>query len=88
MRGDNHWNWKGGHKNYYNKKEKFNTNKNYKRYEYELISPEGNVIKTNSLRKTCLEYGLDHRCMNKVMKGERKSHKGWIGKVLKELSIY
>jgi hypothetical protein len=74
--------------NYYKKKDKFNVNDNYKRYEYLLISPDGDKIKTNSLRRTCKEYGLDHRCMSKVVKGERKQHKGWTGKILQNLSIY
>lgn len=87
MKGSNHWNWKGGHKNLYQKKQKFCVNKNYKRYEYLLISPDGNSITTNSLRKTCSEYGLDHRTMNKVIKKERKQHKGWTGEVLENLSI-
>ncbi len=90
MRGELHWNWKGGNNkiNYYIKKEKFNVNDNYKRYEYLLVSPEGAVFITNSLRKSCNEYGLDHRTMNKVIKGERNQHKGWTGKIVKNLSIY
>jgi hypothetical protein len=85
MRGENHWNWKGGNKFFCNEKGKFNTNQNYKRYEYELISPEGNIIKTNSLRKTCLEYELDHRHMNRVIKGERNHHKKWNGSIINTL---
>lgn len=100
MKGELHWNWKGNtirkHTyntkdnkiNYYEKKEKYNTNNNYKRYQYMLISPDGSLITTNSLRKTCKEYELDHRCMSKVIKGERNHHKGWTGKILQSLSIY
>ena len=90
MKGELHWNWKGGvdKRNYYSKKEKYNTNNNYKRYQYMLISPNGNFIKTNSLRKTCKEYELDHICMSRVIKGERNHHKGWTGKILQSLSIY
>lgn len=88
MKGKNHWNWKGKIKNTYKKKDKFNVNDNYKRYEYLLISPDGDKIKTNSLRKTCKEYELDHRCMSRVIKGERNYHKGWTGKILQSLSIY
>jgi hypothetical protein len=101
MRGELHWNWKGGvvkmytytndkkynKINYYKKKEKFNTNDNYKRYEYELTSPDGNIIKTNSLRKTCDDNGLDHRTMNKVISGKRNHHKGWTGKIIQSLTI-
>ncbi len=93
MRGKLHWNWKGGVSrkynkiNYYKKKEKFNTNDNYKRYEYELKSSSGLVVITKSMRKTCEEYGLDHRTMSKIINGQRKSHKGWTCKVVKELSI-
>ena len=86
MRGELHWNWKGGGKYYYTRKENFNTNDNYKRYEYELISPDGHIIKTNSLRKTCEECGLDHRTMNKVISGKRNHHKGWTGKIIKSLT--
>ena len=102
MRGELHWNWKGGvvrkytyintkkynKINYYKKKEKFNTNDNYKRYEYELKSPDGNIIKTNSLRKTCDDNRLDHRTMNKVINGKRNHHKGWTGKIIQSLTIY
>ena len=87
IRGELHWNWKGGGKYYYNKKEKFNINDNYKRYEYELKSSSGLIIITKSMRKICEEYGLDHRTMHKIIKGQRKSHKGWTCKVIKELSI-
>lgn len=87
MRGSLHWNWKGGPKSYYVKKSRYNTNKNYSRYEYLLISPDGNNITTDSLRKTCAEYGLDHRSMSKVINGKRNHHKGWIGKVIQNLSI-
>ena len=100
MRAELHWNWKGGVArkyiynnkkynkiNYYKKKEKFNTNDNYKRYEYELKSSSGLVVITKSMRKTCEEYELDHRTMSKIIKGQRKSHKGWTCKVVKELSI-
>lgn len=100
MKRELHWNWKGdairGHMyntkdnkiNYYEKKEKYNTNNNYKRYQYMLVSPDGSLITTNSLRKTCKEYELDHRCMSRVVKGERNHHKGWTGKILQSLSIY
>ena len=87
MRGDLHWNWKGGRKYYYNKKSRYNTNQNYNRFEYLLLSPSGDEIITNSLRKTCGQYGLDHRSMNKVINGKRNHHKGWTGKILKSLSI-
>ena len=86
MKGELHWNWKGGCKYYYTKKDKFNTNDNYKRYEYELTSPDGNIIKTNSLRKTCGDNGLDHRTMNKVIIGKRNHHKGWTGKIIQSLT--
>jgi hypothetical protein len=74
--------------NQYEKKNKFNVNDNYKRYEYLLISPDGDKIETNSLRKTCKEYELNHTCMSRVVKGERNWHKGWTGKILQSLSIY
>ena len=82
MRGELHWNWKGGSKYYYNKNVLFNTNENYKRYEYELKSPDGLVIRTKSMRKTCEKYGLDHRTMNKIVNGKRNTHKGWVVKVI------
>jgi hypothetical protein len=82
MKGEFHWNWKGGKKYYYKKKEKFNINENYKRYEYELKSPDGLIIRTKSMRKTCEEYGLDHRTMNKIANGKRNVHKGWVVKVI------
>lgn len=82
IKGERHWNWKGGGKFYYNNNKQFNTNENYKRYEYELKSFDGLVIRTKSMRKICEEYGLDHRTMNKIVKGQRKSHKGWVAKII------
>jgi len=82
MRGKNHWNWKGGNKYNYNNKEIYNTNENYKRYEYKLISPNGKIITTTSMRKTCKEYNLDHRHMNSIVKGKRNHHKGWKAEII------
>lgn len=87
MKGELHWNWKGGDKNTYRKKEKYNTNQYYKRYEYELVSPTGIIVKTKSMRKICEEYGLDHRHMSKVVSGKRKTHKGWTAKIIQNLTI-
>jgi hypothetical protein len=87
MMKENHWNWKGGSRSYYIKKSLFDVSEKYKRYEYMLISPDGENIITNSLRKTCAKYKLDHTNMNRVIKGERNHHKGWTGKILRILSI-
>jgi len=85
MRGELHWNWKGGCKYSYKKKEKYNTNDNYKRYKYELKSSDGLIITTTSMRKTCEEHGLDRRTMHNIIKGYRNTHKGWTCKVISEL---
>jgi len=85
MLGENHWNWKGGCAYSYKKKESYNTNEKYKRYEYRLISPNGDIIITKSMRKTCEKYELDHRHMNAVMRGKRNHHKGWKGEIINSL---
>ena len=83
MRGELHWNWKGGYK--YKKKDVYDTNERYKRYTYMLIDPTGEKIETNSLRKTCEENNLDHRNMSLVAKGKRNHHKGWKCEVINSL---
>lgn len=42
------------------------------------IDPDGNEYETkNGLTKFCEEYNLTPSNMHKVLKGERKTHKGW-----------
>jgi hypothetical protein len=57
------------------------------RYCNSYLYENARVKRSESMRKTCEEYGLDHRTMNKIIKGQRKSHKGWTCKEVKELSI-
>lgn len=45
--------------------------------EYELISPEGNLIKLKNLEKFARENNLSANCLRHVLSGRNKSHKGW-----------
>jgi hypothetical protein len=45
--------------------------------EYTLISPEGNEIKVKNLTKFARDNNLSINCLNHVVSGRNKSHKGW-----------
>lgn len=45
--------------------------------EYELISPEGNIVKIKNLTKFAKENNLNIGCLYHVVFGRNKSHKGW-----------
>jgi hypothetical protein len=42
-----------------------------------LLSPEGNIVEFDSVHRFSIENGLDTSVICKVLKGSRKSHKGW-----------
>ena len=58
-----------------------NERKGYDRAKYQkefiLKSPKGEIIKGKNVRKFCLENNLNRGCISLVLKGKRKSHKGW-----------
>lgn len=44
---------------------------------YNLRDPNGKAYIGTNLNKLCKEFGLQQGNLHKVMKGQRKSHKGW-----------
>lgn len=55
-----------------------NRNRNIK-YEYTIISPTGESYhNVRSMREFCIAHNLSDSKMNKVSRGLRKHHKGWI----------
>ena len=42
-----------------------------------LISPTGNIVYVHGIKKFAREYGLDYTRVACLVRGERKSHKGW-----------
>lgn len=46
-----------------------------------LVSPEGHPVATQNLTLFCKTYGLDQGGLHKVVRGQRKTHKGWTCKV-------
>lgn len=45
--------------------------------QYKLISPEGEIIKIKNLTKFAKENNLNIGCLQHVVAGRNKSHKGW-----------
>jgi hypothetical protein len=45
--------------------------------EYKLISPEGKIIKIKNLTKFATDNNLNVGCLQHVIAGRNKSHKGW-----------
>jgi group I intron endonuclease len=56
-------------------------------YQYELISPDGTVYTTNSIRQFSQIHNLNKSCLLKLVKGKIKkgNHKGWTGRIVKKL---
>jgi hypothetical protein len=44
---------------------------------FSFINPEGELISFRNLKSFCKKQGLDVRGMQRVNKGERKTHKGF-----------
>lgn len=44
---------------------------------YDLIDPDGNVHSGFNCRELCQKYGLLTSCISDLLKGKRKTHKGW-----------
>lgn len=49
----------------------------YFKGDYALISPSGDLVKFQHIRKFSQEYNLDPSTVVKLMKGKVKTHKGW-----------
>lgn len=45
--------------------------------EYKLISPEGKIIEIKNLSKFARENNLNIGCLQQVVAGRNKSHRGW-----------
>lgn len=45
--------------------------------EYKLISPEGKIVEIKNLTKFAKENNLSLGCLQHVVSGRNKSHKGW-----------
>jgi hypothetical protein len=45
--------------------------------EYKLISPQGEIIKIKNLTKFAKDNDLSIGCLQHVVSGRNKSHKGW-----------
>lgn len=44
---------------------------------YRLINPQGDLIEVFNLKKFCRDNDLSQSCMSLVVRGKRKTHKGW-----------
>jgi len=55
------------------------------RFEYELVSPCGDVYVVQGLNKFSEEHGLSPRSLLDAVKGKTAHHMGWTGKVLRSL---
>lgn len=59
------------------KKGKFSGSKNMRAKTTIFKSPEGELIKFESINKGCTERGLHVACMSEVARGVRRQYKGW-----------
>ena len=46
--------------------------------EFAFISPEGEIVKGKNIQKFCRENDLSRTCINRVIRGTRSHHKGWM----------
>jgi group I intron endonuclease len=44
---------------------------------YTIVSPSGNIIRGTNISELCRTYNLSNSHITNVLKGKRKSHKGW-----------
>lgn len=54
----------------------------HKKYDYKLISPEGEVFYHHSLNDFCINHDLTLANMNGVVLGKVYHHKGWTGYII------
>ena len=52
---------------------------------FDVISPDGKPVKVYNMRKFCRDNNLNRTCMNKVLWGTQKQHKGWTMEVIKHI---
>ena len=45
---------------------------------YSFISPEGQLFEGKNIKQFARDHNLNYDCMNKLMRGQRQSHKGWV----------
>lgn len=55
------------------------------RHRSELISPNGKIYIVENIIQFAKEQGLSHRHLYSVLSGKRNHHKGWTGKIVKQL---
>lgn len=49
-----------------------------KEWNVSLVDPMGNIhVLVSNLNQFCKDHNLDQSCMNRLIKGESKQHKGW-----------
>lgn len=51
---------------------------------YELVSPEGEILRVESMRQFCRENGHSTSKMSELVNGKRAYYKGWKGRILAE----
>ena len=44
---------------------------------FEMISPEGEIVAVNNMRRHCRENGLSTSCIYRLFNNTQKQHKGW-----------
>jgi hypothetical protein len=54
-------------------------------YQYEIISPNGDVYTVESLSAFCRDKGLLQSKMSKVVNNKARHHKGWTGRIIERL---
>ena len=52
---------------------------------FNIISPDGISVKVYNMRKFCRDNNLNRTCMNKVLWGTQKHHKGWTMEVVRHI---
>lgn len=61
-------------------------NSNYVKYEYEIITPDGECLRTNNLKQFCLNRGdVSVGNLSRVVNGHSKQTKGYSGRIISSL---
>lgn len=55
------------------------------KYLYKLIDPNGEVYMTENLFDFSKQYKLTNSCLDRVVNGSAKQHKGWTGRIVQQL---
>ena len=66
----------------YDRRQKISASRNSaaRGFFYQLVSPNGTLHVTINLREFCRDHGLIKGNVDKVARGERRSHRGWTAK--------